>query len=275
MTDQELCALAPREWADPPAAVWGGHQWSILSHTATCSQPVWMETGAYLHKHPPTHGLGASEAQSQALWDSSNPSLGLSLLLPPSSLQDGQLLPARLCVSGGPSPLVPDTPNILPLPGIPPHHSHTQALAYSIYAERTSCVPDTGPDLEHTAVTSGHPALQCGWQPGRALRYEGEHFNSPRLLNNVPQYPSFCDKHPASGEAQNWLGQLATRKRKQALTSHSSVHSASALPLCLTLPSVAKWLPLFQTSHTETKGRVFCPLPTSLFLFFILRWGSH
>lgn len=124
-------------------------------------------------------------------------------------------------------------------------------------------------------MTSRHPALECGWQPGRALRYEGEHFNSPRLLNDVPQYPSpsFCDKHPASGEAQNWLGQLATRKRKQALTSHSSVHSASALPLCLTLPSVAKWLPLFQTSHTETKGRGFCPLPTSLFLFFILRWG--
>lgn len=105
LTDQELCALAPREWADPPAAVWGGYQWSILSHTATCSQPVWMETGAYLHEHPHTHWLGASEAQSQAFWDSSNPSLGLSLLLPGSSLQDGQLLPARLCVSGGPSPL--------------------------------------------------------------------------------------------------------------------------------------------------------------------------
>lgn len=50
----------------------------------------------------------------------------------------------------------------LSLPGIPPHHSHTQALAYCVYPERTSYILDTGPDLEHTALTSRHRILECG-----------------------------------------------------------------------------------------------------------------
>lgn len=54
------------------------------------------------------------------------------------------------------------TEESLSLPGIPPHHSHTQALAYRVYPERTSYILDTGPDLEHTALTSRHRTLECG-----------------------------------------------------------------------------------------------------------------
>lgn len=108
----------------------------------------------------------------------------------------------------------------LSLPGIPPHHSHTQALAYSIYAERTSYISDTGPDLEHTAVTSRHRTLECGWRHGGDPRYEGQHLNSPGF-KCATQYPAPSSVWGSRLGSVSWL-----MRRKQVLASHSCAHSA-------------------------------------------------